>query len=205
MMRPSSTLHGPLSNRFKTTLTYVDNLTMNPAVGSAASHLFSCNSLFDPDVTGVGHQPRGFDQMMQLYKHYHVIGSKIEVQISPSDTGINPGLIFGIANRESSVASETSIIEYIEQGNCIYRNLYMGGGALLPKFIMKWKPSTLNAVKNVLDEGSLSGTVSSSPTKGANWHLFAVAADGTDYPVLTFVVKISYICIFTSPTDLGAS
>ena len=35
-------------------------------------HVFSANSLYDPDTTGTGHQPRGFDQLSALYKMYRV-------------------------------------------------------------------------------------------------------------------------------------
>lgn len=33
---------------------------------------FALNDLFDPDITGAGHQPYGYDQIAQLYKKYRV-------------------------------------------------------------------------------------------------------------------------------------
>lgn len=43
------------------------------------SYEFRANGCFDPDVTGTGHQPRGFDQYGQLYDRYVVTSSKITV------------------------------------------------------------------------------------------------------------------------------
>lgn len=40
---------------------------------------YACNDLFDPDLQVGGHQPYLFDQMMQLYSKYTVLGAKITV------------------------------------------------------------------------------------------------------------------------------
>lgn len=44
------------------------------------THFFRANSLFDPDVTLTGHQPRFFDQYATLYDKYRVLGCKIEFE-----------------------------------------------------------------------------------------------------------------------------
>ena len=67
-----------LGSKVKTKLRYVEYFTLNPAAaGLPATHVFSANGLYDPNITGVGHQPRGFDQLMALYDHYYVSRSKI--------------------------------------------------------------------------------------------------------------------------------
>ncbi len=54
-------------------LRYCDRLEIDPGASSAlGEHFFSCVGLFDPDITGTGHQPMGFDQYMALYDHYQV-------------------------------------------------------------------------------------------------------------------------------------
>lgn len=52
-----------------------------------AAYVFRANSLFDPDFTGVGHQPRGFDQLMALYERYVVTGVKVEAWFAPPIPG----------------------------------------------------------------------------------------------------------------------
>jgi len=39
------------------------------------------NSLFDPDLTGVGHQPYGFDQLKVFFLNYLVTAMTVELQM----------------------------------------------------------------------------------------------------------------------------
>lgn len=48
-------------------------------IGVVASRVYSVNGVFDPDITGTGHQVIGFDQMMAAYNHYSVIRAKLTV------------------------------------------------------------------------------------------------------------------------------
>ena len=53
-----------------------------PAFGIPQRFLFVANGMYDPDATGVGHQPRGFDQLMAFYSHYTVTNSKMSVTLT---------------------------------------------------------------------------------------------------------------------------
>jgi hypothetical protein len=56
--------------------------------GSAAptSQAFAVNSLFDPDLTGTGHQPSYFDTLAAIYGRYFVKGATAELQITNGST-----------------------------------------------------------------------------------------------------------------------
>jgi hypothetical protein len=60
-------------------LRYATNFQLTVSGGAVASYVFAANGLFDPDITGTGHQPMGFDQMMVQYNHYCVMAAKIKV------------------------------------------------------------------------------------------------------------------------------
>lgn len=47
---------------------------------SPVYHAWAINDLYDPDVTGVGHQPKGFDQLAPFYQSWRVFGARITVQ-----------------------------------------------------------------------------------------------------------------------------
>ena len=50
-------------------LKYTDQINLTNIVGYG-SYVYRMNSLFDPDLTGSGHQPLGFDQYAQLYRSF---------------------------------------------------------------------------------------------------------------------------------------
>jgi len=62
------------------TLKYSDApiLTLAGATG-VGQYIFSCNGLYDPNITGTGSQPLYFDQLSAVYNHYTVLRSRIKV------------------------------------------------------------------------------------------------------------------------------
>jgi len=58
--------------RYATTVR-LDASTLNPV----SFNFYNASSIFDPDQTGVGHQPMGHDEMAQIYNHYRVLSSSI--------------------------------------------------------------------------------------------------------------------------------
>lgn len=52
------------------------------AQAAQQTYTYRGNGCYDPDVAIGGHQPMGFDQMMQLYKRFYVAGSSIQVDFA---------------------------------------------------------------------------------------------------------------------------
>lgn len=61
-------------------LRYADAKSYSGA--TAIDQVFRANSMYDPDLTGVGNQPRGFDQWSAFYARYMVVECGIHVQVS---------------------------------------------------------------------------------------------------------------------------
>jgi len=61
------------------TLVYMDTVPITISSGAYTQYIWSCNGIYDPQTTGAGHQPRGFDQMTALYNHYTVLRSRMVV------------------------------------------------------------------------------------------------------------------------------
>lgn len=73
-----------IAPRFITTLKYCDRDTVPASVGNAAgADLYNLNSIYDPDRTGVGHQPLGRDQLALLYNRYRVFAVSWRVTFYP--------------------------------------------------------------------------------------------------------------------------
>jgi hypothetical protein len=67
----------PIPNKFATKLRYSESVNIDPSLGGVPGvHVFNASSCYDPNTTGIGHQPRGFDQWMAMFDHFTVVGSR---------------------------------------------------------------------------------------------------------------------------------
>lgn len=67
----------PFAPRYITKMKYSETFTLNLA--NSYTQVMNLNSLFDPNSTGVGHQPYGFDQLAGIYNRYRVISTSYVV------------------------------------------------------------------------------------------------------------------------------
>lgn len=63
----------------QTQLRFCDVIDFTPSSNTIGLHSFLANSCYDPDYAIGGHQPRGFDEFMEVYKKFTVRGSKISI------------------------------------------------------------------------------------------------------------------------------
>jgi len=76
----------PIPSRFITKMKYADAFSLSAA--GMSSYVYNLNSIYDPDRTGIGHQPFAFDQLATLYNRYRVISTRYRVCAVPgTDTG----------------------------------------------------------------------------------------------------------------------
>lgn len=66
---------------------YVDTFTTTAAAGAGLPmfYQFRANSTYDPDYTGVGHQPLYRDEMYTQYTNYTVLSATIKITIPPKE------------------------------------------------------------------------------------------------------------------------
>lgn len=101
-----------LADRTMVKLKYMERIVFTSTAGVQSSQVFRGNSLFDPNQTGTGQQPLGFDEWCNFYANYRVKGAKINVQyVSPSsttsatqtwDVALYPALVTTIADQASA-------------------------------------------------------------------------------------------------------
>jgi len=108
------------------TLLYCEHFTMTTnavSVDTSSEQDFRANSVYDPDSTGLGHQPMYFDQLAAIYKQYIVHKCEIEVEFhNPTADGMVVGLAFGPNSHTSLTVSEL-----MERPNCVLTTVSNSG------------------------------------------------------------------------------
>jgi len=130
----------PFPNRYVCKLKYATTVVTD-ALGS---YIFNLNSLFDPDRTGGGHQPYGFDNLALLYNRYRCIATGWRIQ-NPMAANALPVTTGCIASNDASVAwTNTGVMlenpraKYVTQ-NPGAASVTLSGKISLPKLMGRTK------------------------------------------------------------------
>lgn len=174
-------------NTIITKLRYCDQLTQTSTSGSVVSYVFAANGIFDPDVSGVGHQPMYRDNYAALYDQYVVIGSKITVTATNMGT---TSMTFGINGDDDSAGSAT-ISTKMEQNNSSWIQLGpSGSGSDTGTVICTFEPNRDFGV-DAKSDGASATVVSSNPSELWCYQVFC-AANNSGTGRLEFSVEIDY-------------
>ncbi len=195
----------PLPKVFKFSTKYAETqIDLNAGAGGLmVSHLFAANGLYDPNVTGVGHQPLGFDQIMPMYDHYRVIGSRIRATFSNADTSYSQ--IVGIHLQDNTTVSETSIDPLIENGMTRWTKVAPeGSGGCVKTLQMNFSNKKFFG-KAASSGDKYLGTISSNPTELAYFRLCCQPDHANDTGSVRCTVEIDYIALLTEPGNLAQS
>lgn len=182
-------------------LKYSDRVTINPAAGGVVgTYSIRCNDCRDPDATGVGHQPMGFDQMMELYHHFTVLSSKITMKVLNQGSPLQYGIMK--LRQETSITSTPS--SFREHRNCKYA--YGGDMDTRVNKGITHTYSTRKFFGATPRDHEFSGTVIASPTHMANYVLWiADAHEAVDISGTNVFFHLSMKVRFHEPVELSAS
>lgn len=177
-----------------TKLRYVESYTLTSTTGSMATQVFRANSIFDPDQTGVGHQPLYRDQYADLYNKYVVIGSKITAYVC--NTGTASALTVGIVGDDDGSFSSTSTTR-MEQSNSTFTMLgKSGSGNDCATLVCTYEPRRDTGV-DAKSDGSSSTSQGSNPSDTYHWALWCTSSDQTSTNVLNALIEIEYTVKFS--------
>lgn len=190
-------------------LRYVTQVVINPPVGSIAYHQFNLNGMFDPDRTGIGHQPRGFDQQMLGYQHYTVIGSKISATYTPVTAGTSsPGYMGIYISSSSNVPHYTDPADLMETRAGAGKIVMSGASPDKQPLTVRrrWSSRKFFGTTGVVGKDLYRGSPTLNPAELAVANLWAGSISGTtDPPSMNFLVQMEFIAVLTEPNSIAPS
>lgn len=188
---------------------YVSDHVLNPVANDLATYKFSCNGMYDPDISGTGGQPYGYDQWMAFYNHFTVLGSKISVGFASANSDLVTGsALVGIATRANSTTLDPDSQLIREQPNTRWRYVRPLNSGQRTTVTSKFSARKFfgKPKGGVLSEYDLRGSTTSNPTEEAYWHIFAGGViPSYDVGNITANVVITYVAMLTEPKEYGSS
>lgn len=126
-------------SRIQVKLNYYETVLLaSTEVAAQAEYVFNLNSLFDPNQSGTGSQPRGFDQWASMYSNYLVKGVAYRIKLRTStDTDSSSAALSTIVGMTAgpegfSAQNFSTITDYIEYPRSKYH---------------RWRLTTRNATQ----------------------------------------------------------
>lgn len=193
---------------------YNDDRVLTCTLGVPDLWHISANGMYDPNITGTGHQPFMYDQLAALYNHYVVKSSKITVYVH--QTGDKSGVTTrpsycGVYLNDDGTSPDggISVSSLIESRKSPMR-IVMSRPTETPtscKFKKSFSAAKFFGVKDIRDNLALIGAYpTANPTEGAFYTVFIGACDGVS-TTGSFAVSIvvDYIAEWTEPKDINQS
>lgn len=164
-------------DKLVTKLRYVSHNTISGALGAVGAHVFRMNSLFDPDLTGTGHQPMFFDQFCGAvgsapYSHYRVLTSTVTCTFTqvtaPANSGAAPAnvgpLVVGLTAHGTQGLYTTDPENLCETSNTKWSHLGDKAAGNNTKVIT----ATYNPIRDLglgVDDDTISALYNANPTQ----------------------------------------
>lgn len=177
-------------------LTYVEQTSTNPGSVTPSGIVFRANGLYDPNLSGAGHQPRGFDEYMNIYERWLVIGGKVRVDVAPTTT---PVMMYMLLSSDST-SIMTNPTDYSESRNV--KKIILGANSSGRTVYYKYNPNKFMVAPKPMSTPNLQGTASVDPTRQCYLHVAFVSLDGSDPGSIPYQVTIDYSVIFHTPKKL---
>lgn len=147
-------------------LRYVELVGFSNAATVGSQQLMNLNSIFDPNRTGTGHQPYGFDQLAALYNRYRVLKTSWRVMFGTS-TGTYNIVVVPLNGLPANAVSNQTTFEQNAEAPRSRSHVQGGGGA---PTVIDQRSISLNDLNGVtkteyLADDRFEAQVGASPTE----------------------------------------
>jgi len=183
--------------RTKKMLRYSDSFQVATGAFVAGNYVYSANGLYDPNITGTGHQPMGFDQIMLYYNHYVCTKARITVKFRNQDA--DDTVTVGI-RLHASPTPNTDPFQIMESGQCVSEKLLQSGVAgSACTLTASMDIAKFAGKKFLVDDNDQAGTISANPNEQSYFHVFAYNNESINVVNWFMEVVIDYEAWFIEP------
>lgn len=193
----------PIPARYITKMKYSDTIRLTSG-GPYAEYVFRLNSIYDTDLTSIGHQPYSHDIFEQMYNRYRVISVRYYFQFVNNQTNA-PAHIAIIPSNEPNTVIDIDAIK--ERPRTRHRMMTGSNSANLP--VMKGKfylPSLTGLTKTqYMSDDRYQSTFATSPAEALYLTLFTQHIDNSTSPNVYVTVNLEFLVELFDPKLLPQS
>lgn len=175
----------------RVSLPYEETIHPTATLGSLYLYQYRGNSTFDPNYTGVGGQPAGFDVWSLLYNEYTVISSHIELEIICSTTADVEFVVYPSYNTTTpATAADASVRPYASR-----ILLSPTGNACKGKLRSSMSTAQMFGIRPqaTLDDDQYGATISTNPGSSAVWYWNIAVQNVTSTLTLNDYIRVRLI------------
>lgn len=183
-------------------LKYVSDLIqLTCTAGASATHLFNLNNVFDPDRSGVGHQPLGRDEWSAFYGVYRVLSSSITIWMKNATDNKPFRLVLGA----NGITTGALGIDAGQEGR---QRVKIGGhDNAIVKFGMftKMHDAFNIPASQYYNADAYRASTGAAPARQGVWQIYAQPFDESTQTNLDFKVEITYYVNYSNPKFIAQS
>lgn len=180
----------PIPQRYITKMKYSEVITTDVN----GQFQLNLNSLYDPNRSGVGHQPYGYDPLSQLYNRYRVISCGWRLQ-QLINTSSNPRVLCAMPSNDTGITF-TSLDEWKENPRTKYITIVPGAnnGSLTGKCYL---PALIGRTKSAyMADDVYQALITASPSESAVLYCYLADFLGNPLPSTSVHVLLEYTAEF---------
>jgi len=178
---------GFINARLISDLKYTEQLFTSVGPGVLNIQSFRMNSIFDPDITSVGHQPYGYDVLETIYNRYRVFSLVWQINFAatsqPYVAVVVPvnGTPFSFVTIDAAAEYPRAVQKYVSLGGSTMR---IGGRMYLPALLGVKK-------SEYMDDDRFQATYNSNPAELMTLQILTYNATGATINI-PYVVTLIY-------------
>jgi hypothetical protein len=181
-------------------LRYSTSFNISTTAGAVGTYVFRANDLFDPDFSGTGHQPMGFDQMMLFYNHFCVTHAKMIVTARNLSTTGSPTSFIRQDAGSTTLTVADRILEFGGLVSCVLEPAVQFGQCktnVLSLSVARLQGVTESALTA---DSTLRGDSATSPTEVVYFHVGQYDVNAINTSVV-YEIILEQRAVFMEPRD----